>query len=188
MLFDSRGSILALVWIDLEMTGLDPEHSVIIEIAVVVTDPLLNIIAEGPCLAIHQSEEKLSLMDEWNVLHHNQSGLVERVRKSTITDVMAEEQVLEFLSAYVKPNESPLCGNTIGQDRRFLFKYMPKLERFLHYRSIDVTSIKELAKRWAPTIVSGFKKQGNHKALDDIHESIEELKYYKSCFFKIPNE
>lgn len=170
-----------LIWIDLEMTGLNPAHDRIIELAVLVTDNQLNIIAEGPVFAIHQSDDLLSGMDEWNTKHHTQSGLVERVRKSVVNEIQAEEAVLAFLSSYLKPGESPLCGNSIHQDRIFLAKYMPKLEKFCHYRNLDVSTVKELARRWAPELV--FKKESKHQALDDIKESIAELKFYREHFF-----
>lgn len=173
-----------LIWIDLEMTGLNPETDVIIEIATVVTDKDLNILAQGPTLAIHQSDEALAAMDEWNQTHHGQSGLIERVKASTVTVADAEKATLEFLKQWLPAGESPMCGNSIGQDRRFLARYMPELEQFFHYRNIDVTTLKELAARWAPEVRKGFKKSANHIALDDIHESIGELRYYREHFLK----
>jgi len=175
---------LNLIWIDLEMTGLDPEKELIIEIATVVTDSELNILAQGPVLAINQSQTVLDAMDEWNTTHHNNSGLVKRVQESKLTEQDAVEQTIAFLAPWVDAGVSPLCGNTIGQDRRFLVKYMPKLDEYFHYRSIDVSTLKELGKRWNPDMLKGFKKKGAHLALDDILESIEELKYYREHFIK----
>ncbi len=173
-----------LIWIDLEMTGLDPDRDLIIEIATIVTDKNLNILAEGPVLAVHQSDEALAAMDEWNQTHHGQSGLIERVKASTINDQEAEMLTLEFLEHWLPKNTSPMCGNSIGQDRRFLYRYMPNLEAFFHYRSIDVSTVKELAARWAPEVKDGFNKESKHQALDDIIESIEELRYYREHFIK----
>ena len=174
-----------LIWIDLEMTGLDTFNDRIIEIATIMTDAQLNILAEGPVLAIHQSNEVLSGMDEWNTRQHGQSGLVERVRKSTLDEAEAERQTIEFLSEYVPEGASPMCGNSICQDRRFMARCMPKLEAFFHYRNLDVSSIKELMKRWAPpNVLSGFKKGGSHLALDDTRDSIRELRFYREAFFK----
>lgn len=170
-----------LIWIDLEMTGLNPNRDRIIELAVLVTDNQLNIIAEGPTLVIHQDDILLNGMDEWNTKHHAESGLVERVRQSVVTESQAENDVIDFLSAYLKPGESPLCGNSIYQDRIFLARYMPKLEKFCHYRNLDVSTVKELARRWKPELA--FKKQSTHRALDDIKESIDELKFYRQHFF-----
>ena len=174
-----------LIWIDLEMTGLDTFNDRIIEIATIMTDAQLNILAEGPVLAIHQSDEVLSGMDEWNTRQHGQSGLVERVRKSTLDEAEAERQTIEFLSEYVPEGASPMCGNSICQDRRFMARCMPKLEAFFHYRNLDVSSIKELMKRWAPpNVLSGFKKGGSHLAMDDTRDSIRELRFYREAFFK----
>lgn len=175
-----------LVWLDCEMTGLDPDKERIIEIAVVVTDPSLKIRVEGPVLAIHQSDALLDKMDAWNKGTHGRSGLIERVRASTTTEEQACEQLLAFLRRYVSKGASPLCGNTIGQDRRFLVKYMPRLDAFFHYRSIDVSTLKELARRWRPELVDGFKKQQAHTALADVHESIDELLYYRQHFLRAP--
>ena len=174
-----------LIWIDLEMTGLDPKTDRIIEIATIVTDSDLNILAEGPVIAVHQSDEQLALMDEWNQNTHGNSGLIDRVRKSTISEQQAEQQTIAFLQQWVPENCSPICGNTIGQDRRFLFNYMPKLEKYFHYRYLDVSTIKELAKRWKPEILKGITKQGTHQALDDIRDSISELVYYRQHFFNL---
>lgn len=171
-----------LIWIDLEMTGLDPKKNTIIEIATVVTDQQLNIVAEGPVLAIHQPDEALAMMDEWCVNQHGKSGLTERVRQSDVTLGQAEQQTLTFLNAYVPPNTSPMCGNSICQDRRFLYHYMPELERFFHYRQLDVSTIKELCQRWQPEIAKGFSKESTHLALNDIFDSIAELKYYRKNF------
>lgn len=174
-----------LIWIDLEMTGLNPEQDRIIEIATLVTDANLNILAEGPVIAVHQSDEQLALMDDWNVRTHTASGLVARVKASTQDDQAAEAATLAFLREWVPANASPICGNSIGQDRRFLFKYMPELEAYFHYRYLDVSTLKELARRWKPEILSGFKKQGAHQAMDDIRESVAELAYYRENFIKL---
>lgn len=174
-----------LVWIDLEMTGLDPERERIIEIASIVTDGQLNVLAEGPVLAIHQSDSLLDSMDEWCTRTHGGTGLTQRVKDSRISESRAEQQTLAFLRQFVDAGISPLCGNSIGQDRRFLVKYMPELDSFFHYRNIDVSTVKELAKRWKPDIMGGFSKQGTHLALDDIRESIEELRYYREHFFRL---
>ena len=171
-----------LVWIDLEMTGLVPETDRIIEIAVVVTDPHLGQRVEGPVLAIHQSDATLDAMDAWNKGTHGRSGLIDRVKASTVDEAAAEAQVIEFLRRYVPKNVSPMCGNSICQDRRFLARTMPKLEAFFHYRNLDVSTLKELAKRWKPEILAGFKKAQAHTALADIHESIDELAYYREHF------
>lgn len=173
-----------LIWIDLEMTGLNPDSDLIIEIATVVTDKDLNILAQGPVLAIHQSDAALAAMDDWNQKHHGQSGLIDRVKASTINEVEAERLTIEFLKQWVPENTSPICGNSIGQDRRFLYRYMPKLEAYFHYRNIDVSTLKELAARWAPEVKNGFNKESTHQALEDIIESIEELRYYREHFIR----
>lgn len=173
-----------LIWIDLEMTGLDPDTDLIIEIATIITDKELNIIAEGPVLAVHQPDEAIAAMDDWNQKHHGQSGLIDRIKASTIDDAEAERQTIEFLEKWVPANKSPICGNSICQDRRFLYRYMPKLEDYFHYRNLDVSTLKELANRWAPELQKGFKKKSVHKALDDIIESIDEMKYYREHFIK----
>lgn len=173
-----------LVWVDMEMSGLDPEKERILEVALIVTDPELNVIAEAPVYAIHQSDELLDRMDAWNKGTHGKSGLIDRVKASHVTEEMAEAALIKFLRSYVNKGKSPLCGNTIGQDRRFMVKYMPKLEAFLHYRNIDVSTLKELARRWRPELVEGFKKAQKHTALADILESVEELKYYRKHFLK----
>ena len=173
-----------LVWLDCEMTGLDPEKEKLIEIAVIVTGPQLTPRLEGPVLVIHQSDDLLEKMDNWNKGTHGRSGLIDKVKTSTVTEADAEAQILTFLSRYVPKGTSPLCGNTISQDRRFLVRYMPKLESFLHYRNIDVSTFKELAKRWKPEVYSAFKKQQRHTALADVHESIDELEHYRQYFLK----
>lgn len=172
-----------LVWIDLEMTGLDPDRDVIIEIATIITDSKLSIVAEGPVLAIHQDQARLDGMDEWNTRQHTGSGLVERVRSSPYSCADAEAMTLDFLKKYVPPATSPMCGNSICQDRRFLYRYMPELERFFHYRHVDVTTIKELLRRW--TGAEQFKKNSSHLAQDDIKDSIEELTHYRDKYFRI---
>ena len=173
-----------LIWIDLEMTGLEPEHDVIIEMATIVTDSNLNILATGPVIAVHQSDALLAGMDEWNTRTHGESGLTQRVRDSKISTAEAEAQTIAFLEQWVPKGKSPICGNSIGQDRRFLCRYMPTLEAFFHYRNLDVSTLKILAERWAPQIKEGFQKKGTHQALDDIHESIAELQYYREHFIK----
>mgnify|MGYP000598414478 FL=1 len=174
-----------LIWIDLEMTGLIPEHDVIIEIATVVTDAQLNVVDEGPSIAIHQSNELLDGMDEWNTNQHNHSGLVKRVQESKISIAEAESQTLNFLMKYVDLGASPMCGNSICQDRRFLYNYMPDLEKFFHYRHIDVSTLKELAVRWKPNIISDSYKKSRHLALSDIYDSIDELKHYREHFIAL---
>lgn len=173
-----------LIWIDLEMTGLDPEKDVIIEMATIITDSDLNILAEGPVIAVHQSDEALASMDEWNTRTHGESGLVKRVRESRISPAEAEAQTIAFLEQWVPKGQSPICGNSIGQDRRFLYRYMPDLEAYFHYRYLDVSTLKILAERWAPKLKEGFQKKASHQALDDIRESIAELQYYREHFIK----
>lgn len=174
-----------LVWIDLEMTGLDPEKERIIEMATIITDSELNVVAEGPVIAVHQPDSLLDAMDEWCTNTHGASGLTKRVKESTIDEAQAEQQTLEFLQQHLEASKSPLCGNSIGQDRRFLVKYMPRLEEFFHYRNLDVSTVKELARRWRPDVLAGVKKQGSHLALDDIRDSINELRHYRDTFFKL---
>ncbi len=175
---------LNLIWIDLEMTGLDTAGDYIIEIATVVTDSALNILAEGPVIAIHQDEAVLSAMDDWNTKQHGKSGLLDRVRASRYGEAQAEQETLAFLSQYVPPRASPMCGNSICQDRRFLARCMPELERYFHYRNLDVSTVKELARRWAPSVFNGYTKESSHLALDDIRDSIDELRYYGQNFFR----
>lgn len=180
-----RPDELNLIWVDLEMTGLDPETDRIIEVAMVVTDPDLNVLGEAPVFAIHQSDEILNGMDAWNKGTHGRSGLIDRVRASNVTEAMAEDALIEFLRQYVPKGKSPMCGNTICQDRRFMAKTMPKLESYFHYRNLDVSTLKEIARRWKPELVDGFKKMQKHTALADILESIEELRYYREHFIRI---
>jgi oligoribonuclease len=175
---------LNLIWIDLEMTGLDPLQERIIEIATVVTDSELNVLAEGPSIAIKQSDELLQAMDEWNTNQHGKSGLTERVRKSIVTEAQAEVATLEFLRQWVPQGVSPMCGNSIGQDRRFLVRYMPDLANYFHYRNLDVSTLKELVRRWKPELINGFNKKGSHLAMDDIYDSIKELAYYRKVFIQ----
>jgi oligoribonuclease len=174
-----------LVWIDMEMTGLDPDNDRIIEVAAVVTDANLNVLAEGPVIAVHQSDATLDKMDAWNKGTHGRSGLIDKVKASTLDEAAAEQQLLEFIAKYIPRSGSPMCGNTIGQDRRFLVKYMPRLEAFFHYRNLDVSTLKELARRWAPQILEGVKKTSTHLALDDIRESIKELEHYRRYFLRV---
>ena len=174
-----------LVWIDMEMTGLDPEQNVVLEIATIITDKDLNVLAEGPVIAIHQSDEELAKMDEWNVNTHTKSGLVARVKASEHDEARAVAETLEFIRQWVPERTSPLCGNSIGQDRRFMVKHMGELEAFFHYRNVDVSTIKELVRRWQPELLEKFTKSGSHQALDDIRESIAELQFYRAHVFKI---
>lgn len=176
-----------LIWIDLEMTGLVPERHRIIEIATIVTDGELNILEEGPVVAIHQSDAELAAMDDWNTRQHGQSGLAQRVRESHHVEADAERLTIEFLRRWIPPNKSPMCGNSICQDRRFLARWMPELERYFHYRNLDVSTLKELSLRWAPEIARGFTKEGTHLALADIQDSIAELKHYRQHFLKLPS-
>ena len=181
----TQADINNLIWIDLEMTGLNPQKDVIIEIATIVTDKNLNILAEGPMLAIHQSDEVLNSMDAWCVNQHGKSGLTQRVKDSNISAAEAEKQTIAFLEKYIAKGKSPMCGNSICQDRRFLANYMPELEAWFHYRNLDVSTIKELARRWAPDIYGGFNKESSHLALNDIKDSIAELVYYREHVLKI---
>ncbi len=178
-------SDLNLVWLDCEMSGLDPERERLLEIAVIVTSPDLAIRVEGPVFVIHQSDEVLNKMDAWNKGTHGKSGLIEKVRASTITEEHAQEQLIAFLKPYVSKGASPMCGNTIGQDRRFLNKYMPKLEAWFHYRNVDVSTLKELSRRWKPEVLNAFKKAQKHTALADVHESIDEMLHYREHFLKL---
>ena len=174
-----------LIWIDLEMTGLEPERDVIIEMATIVTDSQLNVLAEGPVIAVHQSDEVLARMDEWNTRQHGGSGLTQRVRESRISTAEAERLTLEFLEQWVPKGKSPICGNSICQDRRFLYRQMPTLEAYFHYRYLDVSTLKILAGMWAPQVKDSFQKQGTHQALDDIRDSIAELRHYREHFIKV---
>jgi oligoribonuclease len=178
-------SDLNLVWLDCEMTGLDPERERIIEIAVVVTGPNLEPRIEGPVIVVHQSDAQLDLMDAWNKGTHGKSGLIDKVRASTVTEAEAEQELLEFVARYVPKQSTPMCGNSIGQDRRFLVKYMPKLEAWFHYRNLDVSTLKELARRWRPEVHASFKKRQLHTALADVHESIDELAHYREHFLRM---
>ena len=173
-----------LIWIDLEMTGLNPEADRIIEVATIVTDSQLNVLAEGPVIAVHQADEIMNSMDDWNTRTHGKTGLTERVKNSRTVENEAEKQTIDFLKEYIGKNQSPMCGNSICQDRRFLARYMPELEAWFHYRNLDVSSIKELAKRWKPEILGGYSKKNTHQAMDDIRESIEELQYYRKHFLQ----
>jgi len=175
----------ALIWIDLEMTGLNPERDRIIEMATIVTDAALNVVAEGPVIAVHQPSELLDAMDDWNRRTHGASGLIDRVKASAVDEREAERLTLEFLGQYVSKNRSPMCGNSICQDRRFLARYMPELEAWFHYRNLDVSTLKELAARWRPDLAGGLVKKNTHRALDDIRESIEELRYYRDRFLRV---
>ncbi|MBS1218469.1 MAG: 3-to-5 oligoribonuclease [Proteobacteria bacterium] len=175
----------ALIWIDMEMSGLNPETDRVLEIACVITDAQLNIVAEAPVLVIHQPDAVLDVMDNWNKSTHKKSGLIDRVRASTLSEAQAEEQMIAFLGQYVPSGVSPICGNSVHQDRRFLVRYLPKLDGYFHYRLIDVSTLKELARRWKPEVLNGMVKHGKHEALADIHESIEELRYYRAQIMKI---
>jgi len=174
-----------LVWLDCEMSGLDPEKERLLEIAVVVTGPLLEPRIEGPVLVIHQRDDVLDAMDNWNKGTHGRSGLIDKVKASTLDEAAAEQQLLEFIGRYIPKHGSPMCGNTIGQDRRFLVKYMPKLEAYFHYRNLDVSTLKELAKRWKPSAYNSFRKQQAHTALADVYESIDELAHYRQTFLRL---
>jgi oligoribonuclease len=174
-----------LIWVDMEMSGLDPEIERVLEIAVVITDSQLNTVAEGPVLVVHQSDAVLAAMDSWNTSTHGKSGLIDKVKASTLDEAAAEQQMIEFLQQHVPSGVSPLCGNSVHQDRRFLVRYLPKLEAYFHYRNLDVSTLKELMKRWRPELAAGLSKHGKHEALADIYESIEELKYYREHFLKV---
>lgn len=174
-----------LIWIDLEMTGLDTDRDKIIEIATVVTNSALEVLEEGPVLAIHQNDEILERMDSWNKDQHGKSGLIERVRSSPLTEVDAQDITLDFVKKYVPPYTSPMCGNSVCQDRRFLHRCMPELERYFHYRNMDVSTIKELARRWAPGVHQSFSKKSSHLAMDDVRDSVRELRHYREYFFKL---
>jgi len=182
----SQPSADNLVWIDLEMTGLRPEADLILEVATLVTDNHLNLVAEGPVLAVHQPAVALAAMDEWNRTHHTRSGLIERVRASALDEAAVEAQTLEFLRRYVTERSSPMCGNSVCQDRRFLYRYMPRLEAFFHYRNLDVSTLKVLAQRWAPAVFADVRKRESHLALDDIRESLDELRHYRRQFLRLP--
>ncbi|MEM9255690.1 MAG: oligoribonuclease [Pseudomonadota bacterium] len=174
-----------LIWVDMEMTGLEPDRDVVIEIATIVTDSELNTLAEGPVIAVHQSDARLSAMDEWNTTHHNRSGLVGRVKASDFDEEAATDVTLRFLEQWVPAGASPMCGNTICQDRRFMHRHLPRLEAYFHYRNLDVTTLKILMQRWRPDLESGFSKTGTHLALDDIRESISEMRYYRDTFLRL---
>ena len=174
-----------LIWVDMEMTGLDPDQDVVIEIATIITDSELNTLAEGPVIAVHQSDARLEGMDEWNTTHHTRSGLVDRVKASKHDEQRATEETVAFLEQWVPPGASPMCGNTICQDRRFMARHLPHLETYFHYRNLDVSTLKILMQRWRPELESGFTKTGTHLALDDIRESIEEMRYYREHFLRL---
>ena len=174
-----------LIWLDMEMTGLDPDNDRIIEVAMVITDSQLELVAESPVLVVHQADAVLDAMDQWNKSTHARSGLIEKVKASELNEAQVEEQMLAFLEQHVPSNTSPMCGNSICQDRRFMARWMPALERYFHYRNLDVSTLKELAKRWKPGILGGIVKHGKHEALADIYESIEELKYYRTNFIQV---
>jgi oligoribonuclease len=176
-----------LIWIDMEMSGLSPDNDRVLEVAIVITDAQLNLVAEGPVKIVHQPDAVFDCMDSWNKSTHKKSGLIDRVKAATENELEVEAALISFLAQHVPANTSPMCGNSICQDRRFLARHMPKLEAFFHYRNLDVSTLKELAKRWKPGIMAGFAKHGKHEALADIHESIEELKYYKEKFLNLEN-
>lgn len=174
-----------LIWIDMEMSGLNPETDRVIEVAIVITDVQLNTVAEAPVLVVHQPDDVLERMDDWNKSTHGKSGLIERVKASTLTEAQVEDQMLAFLEQYVPQGISPMCGNSVHQDRRFLVRYMPRLEAYFLYRNLDVSTLKELVRRWKPELMAGMTKQGKHEALADVHESIDELRYYREHFLKL---
>jgi oligoribonuclease len=174
-----------LIWVDLEMTGLDPDRDRVIEIATIVTDSDLNTLAEGPVLAVHQPESALAAMDEWNTRTHGQSGLLERVRASRLDEAAVAAETIAFLARYVEAGKSPMCGNSVCQDRRFMARHLPQLEAYFHYRNLDVSTVKELARRWRPDVFEGYRKKGSHLALEDIRESIAELRHYRATFFRM---
>jgi oligoribonuclease len=175
----------SLIWVDMEMSGLNPDTDKVLEIAIVVTDTHLNTVAEAPVLVAHQNDAVLDAMDAWNKAAHAKSGLIERVKASSLLEAEVESRMIEFLQQFVPPGVSPMCGNSVHQDRRFMVRYLPRLEAFFHYRNLDVSTLKELVKRWKPELAAGFAKHGKHEALADIHESIEELKYYREHFLKV---
>ncbi|MDO5072931.1 oligoribonuclease [Neisseria animaloris] len=177
-----------LCWLDMEMTGLDPEKERIIEVAMIITDPHLNVLAQSEVYAIHQSDEVLNNMDEWNTATHQRTGLTQRVRESAYTEAEVEQKLLDFMAQWIPEKTTPMCGNTIHQDRRFMVRYMPRLEAYFHYRNLDVSTLKELARRWNPAVYKGVVKKGSHQALDDILESIEEMRYYRENFLKLPGQ
>ena len=177
-----------LCWLDMEMTGLNPDADRIIEVAMIITDADLNVVAQSEVYVVHQSDEVLNGMDAWNTATHGRTGLTQRVRDSRLTEAEVEEKLLDFISAWIPEKTSPMCGNTIHQDRRFMVRYMPKLEAYFHYRNLDVSTLKELARRWHPAVAKGVVKRGSHQALDDILESIEEMRYYREHFLKLPTE
>jgi oligoribonuclease len=176
---------LRLIWIDMEMSGLNPDTDRVLEVAIVVTDSHLNAVAEAPVLVVHQPDDVLARMDDWNKSTHAKSGLIDRVKASTLTEAQAEEIMLAFVSNHVPPGVSPMCGNSVHQDRRFLVRYMPRLEAYFLYRNLDVSTLKELVRRWRPELMTGLTKQGKHEALADVHESIDELRYYREHFLKV---
>lgn len=177
---------LNLCWLDMEMTGLNPETDKIIEVAMIITDPDLNVLAQSEVFAVHQSDEVLNAMDEWNTATHGRTGLTERVRASHYTEAEVEQKLLDFMAEWIPEKATPMCGNTIHQDRRFMVKYMPRLEAYFHYRNLDVSTLKELARRWHPQVAKSVVKRGSHQALDDILESIEEMRHYREHFLKLP--